>query len=186
MHRNGVYFFFSGMDVDGNVFILTVFHAAADFNFRRSLLLLPLISGTIALFANESTSLVAFPAKQLGYVHVVDITNPTPNETISVLFPAHKHDVSSITFSSTGQYIATASTQGTLIRVFSTRKGKQLIEFRRSRVPATICAVSFNARDTRLAVISSTGTLHVFSLAPASTPAPTSAASTFSQFLAFD
>eukprot|EP00042_Codosiga_hollandica_P053883 m.716483 g.716483 ORF g.716483 m.716483 type:complete len:456 (-) comp58795_c0_seq1:149-1516(-) len=121
-------------------------------------------NGAFALFSSERSTMMAFPARQSGFLHIVDIAQLSPRETISVLFPAHKHRITHIAFSSSGQFVATASSQGTLIRVFATSKGKQLFEFRRSRIAATICSVAFNARDTKMSVISSTGTVHVFAL----------------------
>lgn len=63
-----------------------------------------------------------------------------------------------------GQYFATASVKGTIIRVYSV-KDKQIIkELRRGKTECTINSIAFNSGNTRLACTSAHGTLHVFAL----------------------
>lgn len=73
--------------------------------------------------------------------------------------------LSSSSSSSTG-LLATASTKGTVIRVWSVPSGDKLYEFRRGSRPARIWSLSFNAVGSLLAVSSDTETVHIFKLAP--------------------
>ncbi len=63
-----------------------------------------------------------------------------------------------------GTRLATASTKGTLIRVFEVSNGNLLCELRRGTNPATIYCINFNATSTLLCVASDHGTIHIFSL----------------------
>ena len=59
----------------------------------------------------------------------------------------------------------TASTKGTLIRVFETGSSGNLItELRRGSQPASIFCINFNADSSLLCVASDHGTIHIFSI----------------------
>jgi WD repeat-containing protein 45 len=77
---------------------------------------------------------------------------------------AHKTNVESICINTTGEYVATASETGTLIRVFNTESGKQEYELRRGSNSASIYDITFNNDTTLLACCSSNGTVHIFEL----------------------
>jgi autophagy-related protein 18 len=85
---------------------------------------------------------------------------------------AHKGPVSIVAFSNDGQFFATASQKGTVIRVFSistrTTDGQKevtkLYTFRRGTYPATINSLTFSGNNRFLAVASSSGTIHIFKL----------------------
>ena len=63
---------------------------------------------------------------------------------------------------STGTILATASTSGTVIRLFAVPSGSHLCTFRRGSRPAVIYSLSFSQDSTVLAVASSSGTVHIF------------------------
>ncbi|PNY09732.1 WD repeat domain phosphoinositide-interacting protein 3-like [Trifolium pratense] len=76
------------------------------------------------------------------------------------------HDSSLACFGLTidGKFLATASTRGTLIRVFDTENGALLQEVRRGANAAEIYSLAFSSTAQWLAVSSDKGTVHVFSL----------------------
>ncbi|KAF2298488.1 hypothetical protein GH714_023765 [Hevea brasiliensis] len=63
-----------------------------------------------------------------------------------------------------GQLLATASTKGTLVRIFNTADGTLLQEVRRGADRAEIYSLAFSSTAQWLAVSSDKGTVHVFSL----------------------
>jgi WD40 repeat protein len=107
---------------------------------------------------------MAFPSIQEGFIQTTDISAQRTKVSSSSIFKAHSHSIACIVFGSTGKLIATASTHGTLIRVFDLQ-GIKLHEFRRSLTStATILSLAFSLQNNTLAVMSSTGSLHVYFL----------------------
>lgn len=77
---------------------------------------------------------------------------------------AHDSDIACLTLTLDGFLLATASTKGTLIRIFNTKDGTCLQEVRRGIDRADIYSISFSSNLQWLAVSSDKGTIHVFSL----------------------
>ncbi|KDO62328.1 hypothetical protein CISIN_1g0193492mg, partial [Citrus sinensis] len=81
----------------------------------------------------------------------------------------HSHceaPLAAIVLSSNGMYIATASEQGTIIRVFLVSEATKSYSFRRGTYPSTIFSLSFGQSmqfQDILVATSSSGSLHVFS-----------------------
>ncbi|XP_072966828.1 autophagy-related protein 18d-like [Typha angustifolia] len=77
---------------------------------------------------------------------------------------AHDSDIACLSLSSDGLLVATASTKGTLIRIFNTEDGTSLRELRRGADRAEIYSITFSPTAKWLAVSSDKGTVHIFSL----------------------
>jgi WD40 repeat protein len=75
---------------------------------------------------------------------------------------AANHPLSMVRFNQTGTIMATASARGTLIRLFDTKKGGTVGEFRRGSFQADICSISFSPDSRKVAVLSNKGTVHIF------------------------
>ncbi|XP_021887319.1 autophagy-related protein 18b isoform X2 [Carica papaya] len=81
---------------------------------------------------------------------------------------AHRGPLAAIVLSSNGMYIATASEQGTIIRVHLVSEATKSYSFRRGTYPSTIFSLSFGPSmrlPDILVATSTSGTLHAFSLA---------------------
>nr|XP_043627268.1 autophagy-related protein 18b [Erigeron canadensis] len=80
---------------------------------------------------------------------------------------AHRSPLAAIVFSSNGMYMATASEQGTIIRVHSVSEATKSYSFRRGTYPSTVFSLSFGPSiglpDVLLAT-SSAGSVHAFFL----------------------
>lgn len=101
-----------------------------------------------------------------GFVHVYDVINLRAGPVID----AHNSRVSCISFNDTGTMLATASSKGTVFRVFSMPDGEKIHEFRRGLATnATIYSMAFDVRSTLLCVSSDKQTIHLFKL---ETPTP--------------
>uniref|UniRef100_A0A2P2JG13 Autophagy-related protein 18b isoform X2 n=2 Tax=Rhizophora mucronata TaxID=61149 RepID=A0A2P2JG13_RHIMU len=80
---------------------------------------------------------------------------------------AHRAPLAAIALSSNGMYIATASEQGTIIRVHLVSDATKSYSFRRGTYPSTIFSLSFGPSAQLpdiLVATSSSGSIHVFSL----------------------
>ncbi|XP_077222273.1 autophagy 18 B-like protein isoform X2 [Tasmannia lanceolata] len=80
---------------------------------------------------------------------------------------AHRSPLTAIDLSSNGMYVATASEQGTIIRVHLVSQATKSYSFRRGTYPSTIYSLSFGPSvqlPDILIATSSSGSVHVFSL----------------------
>jgi len=114
-------------------------------------------SGLVAL-STEPSSYLVFPSGTGGGIVLYDCI------TLRLLsqIDAHKSPIAAVHFNSTGTILATASTSGTVIRLFAVPSGSHLCTFRRGSRPAVIYSLSFSQDSTVLAVASSSGTVHIF------------------------
>lgn len=77
---------------------------------------------------------------------------------------AHDSRIACFALTQDGQLLATASTKGTLVRIFNTFDGALLQEVRRGADRAEIYSLAFSPTAQWLAVSSDKGTVHVFGL----------------------
>ncbi|KAF3935997.1 hypothetical protein ABW20_dc0108413 [Dactylellina cionopaga] len=110
---------------------------------------------------------VAFPGRTIGQVNLFD--TQTGNNTI---IPAHTSSIMALALSPNGELLATASENGTLIRIFSTSSSAIVTELRRGIDKALIYSMTFSPSSKRLAVTSDKGTLHIFDVLPSAAPEP--------------
>lgn len=118
--------------------------------------------GVLAMAAASARCIMATLGRQLGHVHVLDITK-VGTVVSPALLPAHKHAVASLALSSKGDLLATASEAGTVLRLFDVARRVCLQELRRGLASAQVASIHFNRRSTLLCA-SSERTLHVFDL----------------------
>jgi hypothetical protein len=102
---------------------------------------------------------VAFPGRTIGQVKLFGLK--TGNVSI---IPAHETPLRAIALSRSGDMVATASEQGTIIRLWSFPSCTKLAEFRRGIDPAAILSLAFSPSGTTLAVTSDKSTMHIFDL----------------------
>ena len=125
--------------------------------------------GVCALSSCVERGILAFPSKLSGKVQLIDITHVPAGITASpVNIDAHKHDIAYLCINQTGTMLATASIQGTLIRIFNverlSEKPKQIMELRRGSDMAQILCINFSLDSRYLCVSSDKGTVHIFSV----------------------
>jgi len=110
---------------------------------------------------------IAFPGVEVGTVEVARMD--AGSEMPVIKLHAHDHPISAITLNFDGTRLATASDEGTLVRVWEvdpqagTTK-KDAIELRRGKDRAKILCLSFNYTSTHLMVSSDHDTAHIFAL----------------------
>lgn len=98
-----------------------------------------------------------------GMLHLERV-DPATSRSASVTVQAHKNDLSCIGISPDGTLVATASSKGTLVRIFDTATGTLRREFRRGTQPSPITSLNFAADNSALVASSGSGTIHVFDM----------------------
>ena len=108
----------------------------------------------------DSETLLAYPDKKKGQVRIKNY------DKSSVFYiKAHENNIAFIALSYDGSLLATASEQGTLIRIFNTDNGDLLQEVRRGKDRADIKYICFEPNYKYIAASSNKGTIHIWSLA---------------------
>jgi WD40 repeat protein len=105
--------------------------------------------------------LLVLPAQSTGQIQLI----PLPSGSKRVL-RAHNTTLRCMALSPSGDLLATASEQGTLVRVFNSKTLNQVAEFRRGVEKAIVLGLAFSDGERWLACTSDKGTVHVFDLRP--------------------
>jgi hypothetical protein len=115
--------------------------------------------GLCCLSHQANTSVLACPGVRRGQVRVEHF-----GLNMTKFIHAHDSPVACLTLTTDGLLLATASTRGTLIRIFNTMDGTRLQEVRRGVDKAEIYSIALSSNVKWLAVSSDKGTIHIFSL----------------------
>ncbi|KAK4950684.1 Phosphatidylinositol 3,5-bisphosphate-binding protein [Elasticomyces elasticus] len=108
-----------------------------------------------------TNSLLVLPAQTTGQIQII----PLPSGSKRVL-RAHNTTIRALALSPDSSLLATASEQGTLIRVFRLEDLGQVAEFRRGSDHADVYSLAFSPGGRWLGGTSDKGTLHIFDLRP--------------------
>eukprot|EP00057_Strongylocentrotus_purpuratus_P010783 XP_011665257.1 PREDICTED: WD repeat domain phosphoinositide-interacting protein 4 [Strongylocentrotus purpuratus] len=109
--------------------------------------------------------LIVFPGHKSGSIQLVDLSLAQPGKSSApITINAHQGDIHCIAINQEGSLVATASTKGTLIRVFDTLNKRLVIELRRGSDPATLYCINFSNDSAYLCASSDKGTVHIFAL----------------------
>lgn len=106
--------------------------------------------------------IVAFPGRTVGQVKLFHLSD----SNVSII-PAHESPLRALAISSNGSLVASASEQGTLVRLWSFPSCTKLAELRRGIDPAAIFSLAFSPSGSTLAVTSDKSTIHIFDLTAA-------------------
>ncbi|CAN1311470.1 Autophagy-related protein 18d [Linum perenne] len=115
--------------------------------------------GLCCLSHHPNTSVLALPGLYRGQVRIEHF-----GLNLVKLVNAHDNHIACLTLTMDGLLLATASTKGTLIRIFNTMDGTRLQEVRRGVNGAEIYGIALSPDVQWLAVSSDKGTVHIFSL----------------------
>ena len=87
------------------------------------------------------------------------------DDSISTTINAHSCPVAALAVNPDGTMVASASEQGTVVKVFSSTSGQLLYELRRGTTNADISCINFRSDSKFLIVASASLTVHIFRLA---------------------
>ena len=140
--------------IDTSVFI----YDFRTLNMRSTFKTCPNPKGLIAVSSSDK-KVIAFPSTEEGKVIVANLETGT-----QVTVEGHKHAISALCLSPEANYLVTASSEGTLFRVWDTQRGDKCGEFRRGKSVAEIYSVNFSQDGKLIVTNSNRGTIHVYSL----------------------
>ncbi|XP_022749482.1 autophagy-related protein 18b isoform X4 [Durio zibethinus] len=127
------------------------------------------LTSILAVRLNRKRLVVVLKEKTYIYdsnsLAILDTIDTVPN--LKGKIDAHLSPLAAIALSSNGTYIATASEQGTIIRVHLVSEATKSYSFRRGTYPSNIFSLSFAPSlqlPDILAATSSSGSVHIFSL----------------------
>ena len=127
--------------------------------------------GIQALSPSSTECYLLYPASESsGHLQVFDCFNLQNR----LIIEAHNSKLSCISISSKGDLCATASSKGTMVRVFSVPEGQKLFTFKRGLTPAEIYSLNFSVTSFFLVATSSTGTIHIYDIRLSSFSQPVS------------
>lgn len=109
-------------------------------------------------------NLLVLPAQTPGQLQFISLN--ADNTTTKRVVRAHNSSLRCISLSQDGSLVATASEQGTLIRIFGTKSLDQIAEFRRGMDHAIVYNLAFSPGNRWVAATSDKGTLHIFDIRP--------------------
>lgn len=116
-------------------------------------------NGLVSINRDEDNPTLATLGAEPGEIFVLDISKKQ-----STRIDAHNSGISALALSYDGKLVATASECSTLLRIFNTRSGEQMYEFRRGTYGSKIYDITFNKDSELLACSSASGTVHIFQL----------------------
>ncbi|KAK4282474.1 hypothetical protein QN277_013847 [Acacia crassicarpa] len=131
----------------------------ADFKLLHQIETLANPKGLCAVSQSADSMILACPGLHKGQIRVEHYA-----QRKTKFISAHDSRIACFTLTLDGQLLATASTKGTLIRIFDTANGTLLQEVRRGAHVAEVYSLAFSSTAQWLAVSSDKGTVHVFSL----------------------
>jgi len=108
---------------------------------------------------------MVFPGYKTGSIQMMDLyTSEQKVSSAPVVVNAHKNELVCLAINQAGSLVATASTKGTLVRIWDTARRVQLVELRRGADQARIYCINFSCSDEWLCCSSDKGTVHIFAL----------------------
>jgi len=109
--------------------------------------------------------LLVLPGFKTGSIQLVDLSCTEQKvSSAPVVVNAHKSALVCLAVSQDGGMVATASSKGTLIRVWDTGRRAMLVELRRGADQARIYCINFSHGAEWLCCSSDKGTVHIFAL----------------------
>jgi len=114
----------------------------------------------LVMSSNGEKNNYACIPKDEGGIYIYDLNNLN----LKCTFKAHKSEIQRLAINSRGDTLASCSSKGTIIRIFSIPSGEKLFTFKRGLSQAIIYYINFSVQTDKIILSSDTGTLHVFEL----------------------
>lgn len=119
-------------------------------------------TGIIGISSESNSNIICY-SSALGEITIKDYDKKKGDtfEIINVI-KAHQSEIVAMAMNNDGSLIASASQQGTIIRIYQTKDGALIQELRRGTKLSEIFSLVFNFNSKYIACSSSQGTIHIF------------------------
>ena len=115
--------------------------------------------GAFGMNQSMENTLIAFPDKKEGNIILKNYGKDS-----DILIEAHEKKVENIVITNDGEFLASATQNGSVIRIFNTDNGELLQELRKGIDKSEIKCISFSYNSRLMASSTNKGVVHVFSL----------------------
>lgn len=119
-------------------------------------------SGACAFYSGPSFYLIAVPSRFMGQIQILKSFYSQGSSHQGTILMAHHSAIACLQFSPSGRLLASASQKGTLIRIWDLEHSQCIGEYRRGSDSALIYSIAFSSNESKIAVSSDKGTIHVF------------------------
>ena len=118
-------------------------------------------AGIFGISLESNSNIICYPSS-MGEVTIKNYDKKTEDKFETKILKAHQSEIVALVMNNDGSLIATASKQGTIIRIYQTKDCALIQELRRGTKNSEIFSLVFNYNSKYLACSSSQGTIHIF------------------------
>ncbi|VDM95173.1 unnamed protein product [Thelazia callipaeda] len=123
------------------------------------------VYGLCELSYDSNMELLVYPGHRTGSIQYINLRNVTSYTTLTpTTINAHQSDIIQIALNNAATLVATGSIKGTVIRIFDTKVGELIREFRRGSESVILHCIRFSPCSSFLAIASDKDTIHIFSV----------------------
>ena len=120
-------------------------------------------SGIFGISTDSTANIICYPSS-LGEITIKNYDIKKGENFETNVIKAHQSEVVAVVLNGDGSLLATASKQGTIIRIHQTKDGALIQELRRGTRISDMYSLVFNYNSKYLACSSSQGTIHIFNV----------------------
>lgn len=121
-------------------------------------------SGIFGISLDPKIHIICYPT-DIGTITIKNYNKEiTNNNNKTSEIKAHQREIVALTMNKDGSLVASASKQGTIIRIHQTKDNTLIQELRRGTTSADIYYLVFDDHDQYLGCSASSGTVHVFTI----------------------
>ena len=117
--------------------------------------------GIFGISLDSTSNIICYPSN-LGEVTIKNYDIKKGDNYETNIIKAHQSEIVALTMNNDGSLLASASKQGTIIRIYQTKDGALIQELRRGSRNSEIYSLVFNYNSKYLACTSNQGTIHIF------------------------
>jgi len=119
----------------------------------------------VSSLETSEKQVIVYPGNKIGSIHIMDVSNLNEaSSSAPVILNAHQGEITCLALNKQGTLVASASSKGTLIRIWDTIRKTKVVELRRGSDPATLYCLNFSPDSEFLCCSSDKGTVHIFAL----------------------